>query len=299
MSIIRPVKATWAKAIDSDRLPIAASLLLHGSVLAMFIVSFEFSEPMREAPVSKVMEVSFAPGDGELADIPKLAAPEADESVTEEPAEQPEPQPESVDDIPVEDVVEPAPSEASDGATTDAEASLDAGSPNAGGMIWTPPAPTPNAADASMAYSEMDRERVVLPVVELGKGASSAVLLSYDQGRFSDAASISEAVRLTGGGRITMAASVDDKGKVTQCVVTTTSGSGLLDERACALISSYEYRPAQDARGVAHPSLVTEVLEWAKDGEFSVPGDADLALPAPPGQRIPTVSIPQTSSRRP
>ena len=294
----REERTGWRRALPDEPLALGISLVIHCSVFLALTTSFQRLPDRRPEATMQVFEVSMVPGDGELADMPEVAAPKAVDvnEVVPDPASLrlPSDAPAETESTPPEAV------EASDGSAS-AEPAPSAGSPDDGGSIWTPPAPRPNDADPSMSDVEGESARVELPHVELGKGASDAVLLSYDQGRFADAASNAEAARLSGTGRITMSVSVDDKGAVTACTVAITSGSALLDERACALVSSYRYRPAQDGRGVPHASIVSEVLEWARDGMFESDVPAGLsglrrgedgAGPSTTPSSMPSVSMP-------
>jgi protein TonB len=281
--VLRDVASTFAEPMRGWRqhLPrngkaMAASFVVHASIFAALMVSFNVEMPKKpEMRTMEVFTVSTSPGEGLDVAIPKTSAPEPvkqskpDPKPVEDPEPQPEPKPQP-DPEPQPEPERPQPSSAAP-ATAESTASANPG----GGMIWTPPAPKPNASGID-ASSDRVEKRVEMPKVDLPKGASEPVLLSYDQGRYSDAAAMSEASRLMNNGTITMAVTVDTKGAVGDCIVTTTSGSRMLDERACLLVRSYAYRPAQDNAGKTHGALVTEVLEWARDGKFSQPSDAKL-----------------------
>lgn len=251
---------------NAHRFGLAGSVGIHALLAASFL--FSFSVHREPEPVTRTMstfDVSFVPGDGKDAAIPKVAPPKAEEvseEIKPEPVVSDEPQPQPI---------EPEPSTAPDSQPADSSETgppADTGSTAGGALIWTPPAPKVN--DLSDGTEAVRREvRVELPKVELAKGASDPVLLSYDQGRFSDATAMSEVARLSNTGMLTMAVTVAADGKVKDCVVTSTSGSRMLDERGCQLIRSYEYRPAQDETGKSHEAIVSEVLEWSRDGKFA------------------------------
>lgn len=264
---------------------ISASVLVHAAVFASFFLSVGWKAPeVPETRTLKTFSVSLQ-GEGTTPAIPKVGAPVPDETA-EKPPETKAPSTEP------DKVVEPPKPEVSDqpvGASA-VDQGADLVESSEGGMIWTPPAPTPNASTIAGAKPGAERPRVVMPEVALAKGASDPVLLSYDQGRFSDATTSKEAGRLSNAGTITMSVTVDDKGAVGVCSVTSTSGSPTLDDKACALIRSYTYRPAQDAFGKPHGAIVFEVLEWAKDGKFTSPA-ADSAAAAAE-RRMPVVSMP-------
>lgn len=259
----------------SERRSLIASLLVHGAILGAFLFSFDLKPPIKpETKTKSTFNVSLEPGDGLEVSIPKAAVEKPKE--IEKPVEEkvtPPKEAETAEDPVVEDKpVEPQPRpQQSQQKPADGQSDNPSQATKVGGgqLIWTPPPPRPNASGIGPDGAPRREQRVEMPKVDLPKGASDPVLMSYDQGRFSDAVAMSEASRLMNVGTITMAVNVDEKGDVTSCVVISSSGSKMLDERGCLLVKSYKYRPAQDAKGTPHGAIVTEVLEWAKDGKFT------------------------------
>lgn len=266
-----------SRFLSDERFAMGLSALLHVSIFASFFLLIGWKE--RDPKVVRTrqeLQVSIVPGDGLTPSIPKLASPSAvkpvpnppeDVSPTPDPAVKPavESQSDPVD-------LPPGPKSPADGS--DALPSSD------GGTIWTPPAPTPNPSLLRKMPDVQKDVRVVMPDVSLPKGASDPVLVSYDQARYAAVSSMGEAAGLMNAGTITMSVLVDEKGAVSLCSVALTSGSPILDAKACALVSSYQYRPAQDAFGKPHGAIVSEVMEWAKDGKFTSPGDDPAAPPS-------------------
>lgn len=296
----------WRDHIPSEPKAALASILVHAAVFGALMFSVNVKMPQKpETRTLSTFDVSLQPGDGMDVAIPKTSTPEPSKveetkpepEVQPEPQPKPDPQPQPEEQKPVE---QPPQQQASSASPSETQSLTSA--PSGGGLIWTPPVPRPNAAGVSDSQMRPEN-RIEMPKVNLPKGASDPVLLSYDQGRYSDAAAMSEASRLMNTGTITMAVTVDDKGAVNDCVVTTTSGSRMLDERACALIKSYQYRPAQDNDGKTHGAIVTEVLEWARDGKFTStkPGSpvaleavrATEGTPVKSGPAIPQVQMPR------
>lgn len=158
-------------------------------------------------------------------------------------------------------------------------------------MIWTPPPPKVESSSFLEKSDGSEESRVLIPDVVLRKGASEAVLLSFDQGRFADPDALKEADRIGaagGGGTIVMSASVNDMGQVVDCSVRVGSGSDILDAKACGVVRSYKYRPAQDGAGNAFASQVTETLEWSRDGAVADTRNASVSDVSPivmPGQQ--------------
>jgi periplasmic protein TonB len=71
------------------------------------------------------------------------------------------------------------------------------------------------------------------------------------------------AIRAGEEGRVTVKLSVDARGTLTRCVVTTSSGSAALDAGTCSLFErSVTYRPARNARGRAVPGTLTKSITW-------------------------------------
>lgn len=273
--------------VSGDRKALGISLLAHAAVLAALLLSIDVTFPPKpETRTNNTFNVSLQEGDGTEAPIPKASSQVTEKKV--EDATVPKPV-EQVPDEPVEDARQA--SEESSSASSEPSTDTAIATPGGGLMAWTPPPPTPFGSGVSADGPTGAEKRIEMPKVDLPKGASEPVLLSYDQGRYSDAASMSEASRLLNTGTITMSVNVDDKGEVSSCMVSATSGSSMLDDRACALVRSYRYRPAQDNLGKPHGAIVSEVLEWARDGKFvdgansTVPTDAvirraDPAVPA-------------------
>lgn len=276
---------------------LVASVLVHAALIGAFLVSLpDFTPERRKPPEMKTLNVSLMPGDGMEVAIPKASTPvEKTVEPEETPVEPPKPVPDPVSqDKPVEQPDDVTPQKQNT-STSQADAPAQPSSQGGGKMIWTPPAPTPDAPGITRSEQAPPEKRVELPKVELGKGASEPILMSYDQGRYSDAVAMSEAERLRNAGTITMSAIVDINGDVKTCVVTTSSGSKTLDERACLLIQSYKYRPAQDEKGKNYEAVVSEVLEWARDGKFLSTGpqsDVDPDGPSTP-RATPRPQLPQ------
>lgn len=271
----------WRRYKPKEPKALFGSVLVHALVIGSFFVSFnEVKKIIPPKNEVNTFTVSLNKGDDLELRMPvaSIEAEKDQEEIkeVEEPAE--EPLPISKSNMPAEQVKPPEPQEASSTQGEAADNPTPAMNEGGGDMIWTPPAPgsTPSGAKGNEGSGE--EVRVSLPTVEMPTGASDAVLLSYDQARYSDAVAMREVARISNTGMIMMAVGVDETGTVTSCVVTSTSGSVPLDERACALVASYKYRPAQDAKGKPYASIVSEVLEWAKDGKFSEPQSPEEAL---------------------
>ena len=288
----------WRDVLRDDRRSLIGSVLAHGALVAALVVSISVTFPPKPETRTNTINVSLNQGDGRDAEIPKASSEKAAEKVDDKVVPKPAEEVRTADPVEDPSTTEPAPS---DGPPSENPST---GTPGNGEMVWTPPAPRPNASGVGPDGRPRQEVRVEMPKVDLPKGASDPILLSYDQGRFSDAAAMSEASRLMNTGTITMSVTVDAEGAVGQCVVTSTSGSAMLDERACALIRSYRYRPAQDAAGKPHGAIVSEVLEWARDGKFkdaakTAPADAEAIRRSDPqpdagqqGKVVPTVRMP-------
>lgn len=144
------------------------------------------------------------------------------------------------------------------------------GSADGDQLVWTPPPPEVLRSFAGAEKS--DGTRVNLKGIDLPEGASDPILLSFDQARIDEAAELTEAVRLNGRGAMKMSVSVGTDGNPASCDVTQTTGSKLLDDRGCALVMSYFYRPAKDRGGNSRTALVFETLEWTKEANGQAAG---------------------------
>lgn len=287
-----------SRALSSESSALAISLSLHVALAVGFYFSIGFGrEAPKEDPISTSMNVSLVPGDGLTVSLPKTMAEQVQKPETKpETKPEPTPDPEPISEPEPEETVEqeevPSPSDQAAAPVTGTSDAPPSSTIGGRGMIWTPPAPRPQGSGLEGEADERPEQRVMMPDVEIAKGASGALLLSYDQGRFSDAVAAREALRLKGSGTIMMAIQVFKDGTVGDCVVTVSSGSPTLDERGCDLVKSYVYRPAQDEKGRTHDSTVTEVLEWAKDGEFqSASGAGEIQEEI---QKMPQVVMPKT-----
>jgi TonB family protein len=262
----------------------AGSFLVHALALALFFIHPK-PEPIPEKPQESTVTISLIADNGKNEDASKAQAPKKEEEKKEEKEEKKEiksPSEEPSDEkIEQEEPQKEQKASSEENAENEGEKSDKGitenkiGDAGGGGLIWTPP--PPQSQTGSKEGEAREEIRVELPKVEIPKGASEPLLLSYDQARYSDAVAVSEATRLMNSGMIIMSVSVDEKGDVTDCFTTISSGSPLLDERACDLVKSYKYRPAQNEKGQPYKAMVSEMLEWAKDGKFSdTQSDADL-----------------------
>lgn len=72
-----------------------------------------------------------------------------------------------------------------------------------------------------------------------------------------------EALRKNEQGSTAVALVLDVKGRVTQCIVTVSSGSAALDSQTCrVLVERAKFEPARDAEGKAVASAVTQRISW-------------------------------------
>ena len=231
---------------------------IHAAIVGGILISMWLSFPDKPDPIELDEPlISFnLPGiktEAENKDIiPAVAPPKSSEKPsTEEPVTAP-----------------PAPIAIMEGGSGDDQ------------FVWTPPPPE---AMLGVGGSEngLEEARVYLKGVEMPQGASDPVLLSFDQARIDAAAELTEAARLSGKGSLKMSVNVGEDGNPISCFITETSGSKLLDERGCALVMSYFYRPAQDRAGNPRMAMVFETLEWVQEAKgqtagLVVPGSDNL-----------------------
>lgn len=87
--------------------------------------------------------------------------------------------------------------------------------------------------------------------------------LRWKSGRIKDSDYPREALRAGVSGTVHLRFTVGVKGRVTDCVVTQSSGSALLDATTCRLIMArFRYEPSRDAAGHPVPDVVTGEHEW-------------------------------------
>lgn len=96
------------------------------------------------------------------------------------------------------------------------------------------------------------------PALAEGPGARPAIPRMVPRAEYPR-----EAVRREQEGRVGYRLSIDAKGKVTDCVVTSSSGFQLLDEAACRTAKKTVFEPALDAAGMPTPGTFesTEVYD--------------------------------------
>lgn len=69
-------------------------------------------------------------------------------------------------------------------------------------------------------------------------------------------------------GRVSVRYLVDEKGRVSECEVTRSSGSKVLDDTTCRLITErFRFRPSLDSRGRPVPAYIVENHEWISQHE--------------------------------
>lgn len=87
--------------------------------------------------------------------------------------------------------------------------------------------------------------------------------LRWKSGRIKDSDYPREALRAGISGTVHLRFTVGVKGRVTDCAVTQSSGSALLDATTCRLIiARFRYEPSRDAQGRPVPDVVTGEHEW-------------------------------------
>jgi TonB family protein len=72
----------------------------------------------------------------------------------------------------------------------------------------------------------------------------------------------SEALRNNEGGQARVRLSIDTDGRVSDCVVITTSGTASIDETTCRVASKARFKPALDANGRPVRSLAIALISW-------------------------------------
>jgi TonB family protein len=95
------------------------------------------------------------------------------------------------------------------------------------------------------------------------------------------------AVALAGGqeGTVSFRLTISREGRVSDCVVTETSGSPLLDDTTCRILRSRaRYAPARDAAGQAAEGSDTGRVTWRLPAEIQ-PAPASASGPPPPPVR--------------
>lgn len=92
-------------------------------------------------------------------------------------------------------------------------------------------------------------------------------------------------------GIVSMLLSVDDHGRVTNCVVTESSGSPTLDTGTCALLRrKARFEPAIDATGSPVSGTHREVVAWSI-GSPAISSNIQLMLTLPASQTAPPAPV--------
>lgn len=97
-----------------------------------------------------------------------------------------------------------------------------------------------------------------------GDGDGGETPPEYRSGRIKDSDFPRDAVEAGVGGTVSVEYTVTTKGRVTDCVVTRSSGSVALDRTTCRLIEErFRYDPSRDANGRPVESRIVENHSWA------------------------------------
>jgi protein TonB len=136
----------------------------------------------------------------------------------------------------------------------------------------TPAAPVAGAGNAPAAgASDLPGPGTGAGGIGNGNGSGSegdgdgdgGTALRWKSGRIKDSDYPRDALRAGIGGTVHLRFTVGVKGRVTDCVVTQSSGSALLDATTCRLIvARFRYEPSRDAQGRAVPDVVTGEHVW-------------------------------------
>jgi protein TonB len=95
----------------------------------------------------------------------------------------------------------------------------------------------------------------------------------WKKGRIRDSDYPREAAEAGAGGTVSVRYRVETDGRVTGCVITRSSGNGVLDETTCRLIEQrFRYEPSRDARGRPVISYIVRDNDWVIE---RVPADRD------------------------
>lgn len=85
-----------------------------------------------------------------------------------------------------------------------------------------------------------------------------------------------EAVRAHQNGKVYIRFTVGANGRVSDCMITRSSGSPSLDETTCRLIlQRFRYEPSRDAQGRPHADTVEGVHEWRMGGRMADDAEAN------------------------
>lgn len=102
----------------------------------------------------------------------------------------------------------------------------------------------------------------------------------YRSGSISDVDYPASALRAEEQGTVTMRLSINEDGRVTDCTITASSGSSILDSTSCSLaVRRFRFTPARDANGNNVPGMVTRSIRWSLP---SLSPEAQPPAPIPP-----------------
>ena len=142
------------------------------------------------------------------------------------------------------------------------------------------PIPTPQIVVAPIAATGSQASSGNAPVAGPGTGAGGqgtgtgsggagngdgdgGAVLEWIGGRIKDSDYPRAALKAGASGTVYLRFTVGVKGRVTDCIVTRSSGNADLDETTCRLIQQrFRYRPSRDANGRPYPDVVTGEHEW-------------------------------------
>lgn len=235
------------------------SVLLHAGVAAAFLVNIGFhKDPFMPKPDRSlsVFNVPMARMERQNAPIEKIATkPRKSEKVSEDP-------PPSV------------------------EETIDASTAGDIETNWTPP-PPPSKQSVDLKVEVADKLALIkLPEPDPNRRNLTPEFISGSEESFAGDDVRQAASKLEGKGNVTLRFTVNVDGSVKDCEVSSSSGSPLLDAKACQLVSAFVYKPGTDDRGAPTPKSVLETIEWlSNDGVRRIDADGDavpVAGPAAP-----------------
>lgn len=131
--------------------------------------------------------------------------------------------------------------------------------------IWTPPPPPKSTADTAPVIDKSpvsDSFKVVLPEIKKPEAGNLPILIEAPEIKITDPNLLRTARRLEGYGVVSVRIEVTVFGSPDNCQIERSSGSEMLDLKACELVKQFRYKPGTDDKGNPVSKKIVETVEW-------------------------------------
>ena len=305
---------------EARRLGLVGTTLVFAVGIGVFFADFN-TVPVPVKPLPATLQMMPVPGESQKDDHPlkvfELKKFEEKKAEPIKPADKPQPKPVADPDEKAKPQPEPPAEEKQ--ASSSSEQRVDSTNPDpseekalndpSSPRFWTPPPPH---VEKPTQETVKKVEKIVLPPLQVNDDRSTKEmstnkppkLVEAHEQRMGDPEILSAVRQLQGrlassvrqngpsaprtvgdqvlqDGTVAVRFQVSAAGVISGCSVASSSGSDVLDRRACQLVSSFVYEPGTDEAGRKVDKTMVETIEWL--GSDRPSGAAGVVVPARPG----------------